>query len=132
MDDIHARAPVNKLAALSVSKGEHFIPQKKIQTNDSINPIALRELTSCEQKAQGFINLTGRTFGRFVVLGAAKEFNKQWVVKCSCGMYTTRSSKAIKNPNNVQDRCEHCKYLAFLKRDYHYQITGKNKDIKEY
>lgn len=60
-------------------------------------------------------NLTGTKFGRFTVVG--KLVNKKWQVRCSCGNYSARKSKSIKNPNNNNDCCEVCRELLYLRRN---------------
>lgn len=60
-------------------------------------------------------DLTGFRFGRFTVVG--KLIKKKWQVRCSCGNYSARKSKAILNPNNNNDCCEVCRELLFLRRE---------------
>lgn len=117
MKDIHARVPVDRLAARVVGGGVSFVPNKRVLNNDSEMPIATRPFSRVELKAEGFADLSGRRVGRFTVLGIARDFNRQWVVRCDCGRYSTRTAKAIKNPANSVDRCEHCRHLAFILRD---------------
>lgn len=128
MKDIGARVPVDRVAARVVAPGKAYVPDKKIVNHDSELPIEVRPFNNVEVKAQGFIDLRGRVVGRFTVLGIAKEYIGRWVVRCSCGRYSTRTAKAIKNPNNHVDRCEHCRHLAFLQREEHYRRTGKDID----
>mgnify|MGYP000896905017 CR=1 FL=1 len=132
MDDLHARIPVNSVAGRVIGTGTHFDPNKRVQNNDSETPIATRPFTRAEQFADGFLDLTGRRFGRFKVLGFARDFKRQWVVRCDCGRYSTRSAKAVKNQANTQDRCEHCRHLAFLKRDERWRNTGREADICDF
>ena len=54
-------------------------------------------------------DLTGTQQGRLVVLGLAEEPKVRWVVRCTCGFYETRTTQAIKNPNNNKDACSECK-----------------------
>lgn len=132
MKDLHARKPINKTAAIVISRGVHYEPNKIVQTNDSDLPIATRPITKEEFKQQCFVNLTGFRVGRLSVIGVARDFKGKWVVRCDCGIYSTRRAKSIKNPENVQDRCEHCRNLAFLKRNEHWRKTGKVSDIREF
>lgn len=132
MKDLHARKPVNKTAATVTSRGVHYDPDKIVQTNDSDLPIATRPFTKEELKQKSFVDLTGRRVGRFSVIGAARDFKGRWVVRCDCGTYSTRRAKSIKNPENVQDRCEHCRHLAFLKRNELWRRTGKHYDIRDF
>lgn len=125
--------PINRVAARVVfGFKEKYKSNKKIQTNDNPMPIEIRQITKTELNSPCFENLVGIKFGRFEVIGLAKHFMGRWVVKCSCGMYSTRKKKAILNPNNIQDRCENCRQQAFLKREQHYKSTGVDKDIKEF
>ena len=131
--DIHARAPINMEAVRVVMfAGEHFEPNKKVLTNDSENPIAITSITKSMRRNQTFCDLTGTRFGRFSIIGLAKEFKGSWVVRCVCGRYSTRKKKAIMNPENGQDRCEHCRHLAFLKYSERYRRTGKSGDIRDF
>lgn len=132
MDDIYARKPVDRMAAQVMKPGVHFAPDKKVLTNDSDTLIAVRPIPKEAKFYRNFEDLTGRQFGRFTVIGLARDFKKQWVVRCACGRYSTRHSKAIKNHANEQDRCEHCRHLAYLKREEHWRRTGRDKDICEF
>lgn len=76
-------------------------------------------------------DLTGRQFGRFTVTGKLKGEKGKWQVRCACGNYSSRRSKAIHNPNNANDCCEVCRELLYLKRDEarrrgHTNITWKD------
>ena len=126
MDDIHAKVPVDRVAVRVVGPGEHFDPNKKIQTNDRSTPIPTRPVPF------GVEDLTGTRMGRLTVLGLARDFKKHWVVRCDCGTYTTRRRKSILNPGNGADRCEHCRHLAFLKRDDLWRRTGKEVSYDEF
>ena len=133
MDDIHARRPVDRVAVRVVMfSGEHFEPNKKVLTRDSETPHALTVVTKAMRGNPSFDDLTGARFGRFTVLGLEKEFKGSWAVRCDCGRYSTRKKKAITNTENVQDRCEHCRHLAFLQRDDVYRRTGKDTDVRDF
>lgn len=132
MKDIYDRTAINKTAALVVGAGTHYTPNKKVQTNDSDLPIETRAITKSELCQPCFIDLTGSRIGRLTVIGAAREFKGSWVLRCDCGTYTTRKSKAIKNTENIQDRCEHCRHLAFLKRNEQWRRTGRCSDIRDF
>ncbi len=128
MDDIHARAPVDRVAARVVfSTGEHFDPNKQVLRNDSETPLRVTPVTKAMLKSGSFVNLTGLRFGRFTVLGVAKDF-PGWVVRCDCGRYSTRRAKAIKNPANAQDRCDHCLHLAYLQRNEIWRRTAHRSE----
>ena len=135
MKDMHARKPINRQAAIVTGKGASFDPQKKIQTKDSDTPIPFRWPNPIEIINQYFIDLTGRKFGRFTVLGvyaeARTKIGLRWVVRCVCGTYSVRAGKAIKNKNNAHDRCEQCRYLAYMKRDDHFRRTGRRLNAED-
>lgn len=54
-------------------------------------------------------DLTGRLIGSLTVIGYARSYPRAWVVRCSCGSYTLRSSKAIRIPANAGDKCDQCR-----------------------
>ena len=132
MNKIGASDPVNKTAALVVSRGYQYEPDKKVKTHDSDHPLPIRRVTRLERRYHAFLDLTGRNFGRFTVIGLSQDHAGSWVVRCQCGRYTTRKKKAILNPENTQDRCEYCRHLAFLRRRETYRRTGKDRDIREF
>lgn len=132
LPNILTRKAVNRTAAIVTGKGTHYVPNKKIQTHDNPLPIAIRKLQPPECDQPNFIDLTGQRVGRFTVLGLALDHKRQWVVRCDCGTYSLRRAKAIKNPDNTQDRCEHCRHLAFLQRNERWRRTGKDTDIKDF
>ncbi len=133
MDDIHARVPVDMVAVRVVMfPGEHFEPKKRVTTNDSELPLFVGTITKSMRKNKDFTDLSGVKFGRFVVIGIARDYPGRWVVRCNCGKYTTRRKKAITNPENTQDRCEHCRHLAFLKRNELWRSSGVDKPIGDF
>lgn len=127
-DDIHARAPVDRVAVRVTSRGVSFNPQKRVLTGDSSTPIPTRPILACMRSQPNFQDLTAVRFGRFRVIGLAAQKLGHWVVRCDCGTYSTRASKAIKNPANHVDRCEHCRHLAFLQASERYRRLGRRAD----
>ena len=75
--------------------------------------------------------LVGVRFGRFVVVGLHAEIRGAWVVRCDCGDYETRRSRAIRNPNNFGDRCTLCRNAAYQKKDYEFRTHGRELNIRE-
>ena len=126
MFDIDRKA-INKTASIVTSKGVDFKPRKKVLVVESDNPLPI----SGEDK-----ELTGKRRGRLTVIGKAVGYgagsNRRLVCRCDCGKYVIRKPKSIRNENNNQDRCEHCRHLAYLKRKEHFRRTGKDKDIGYY
>lgn len=124
MDETHQK-PINKTAALVVSSGFHYVSDKKILSLESRNPIAIRKPNRAELGQKSFVDLTGRRYARFTVIGQYSN-GAGWVVRCDCGMYCIRQAKAIKNPKNDCDRCEECRHLRYLKRKDYFRRTGKD------
>jgi len=128
MEKIAARAPVDKTAALVVSRGVHFEPKnvKKraftIRSKNAlptVNPRGRRDL----EKSTGWENLTGRKYGRLTVVGLFDMGDNRaglWVVKCCCGNYETRNKKQILNTrgyrSHATDACDECRHMNLLKR----------------
>ena len=126
MKDIHARVPINITAAKVVlSKGEHFDSKKIVKTNDSEMPLRTRPITHELRANKGFNDVTGHRFGYFTVVGLSRDF-RGWVVRCVCGMYSTRHLRSILNPANTVDKCEQCRHLAHLKNADHWRRTGRD------
>lgn len=131
---VAALSPVNKTAALVVSKGVHYEMSCKIQVPEYVGPpkiIPRHLLPSCPS----FIDLTGKQKGRLKVIGLMAEEKGRWVVRCVCGTYTTRSAKSIKsletNPNAKFDACRQCMHFVHMKREELYRRNGKDVDISE-
>lgn len=109
MDKIIASVPIDKTAALVTGKGYQYTPDKKVLTADQSFPIPTRSV------AKNMPDLTGLRCGRLVVIGLARDTAKRWVVRCDCSTFTLRTAKAIRNPANGGDKCEHCRHLDHLK-----------------
>lgn len=107
MDRIFSSSPMNKTAALVTGKGEHYVSKKKIVTSHHANPIPTRKAPQ--------VDLTGLRVGRLTVKGLSRDTPKRWVVRCDCGMFSLRTARAIRNPNNGTDCCEECRQFLFLK-----------------
>jgi hypothetical protein len=72
-------------------------------------------------------NLTGRRFGRLVVLGYVdtdKRTGARWLVRCDCSMFTVRRSRALKGGQPDALRCNDCGYQLHLRRQAQYDKTG--------
>lgn len=107
--------PVNQVAGRVTSKGIHFAPVgKPCKHYVSDEPLPLRQELPNSPNWQDF---TGFKKGKFTVVGLAANRNGQWVVKCQCGTYETRVTKALRNPNNAFDACVHCQRDAYLRKE---------------
>ena len=125
IEDVIRSVPVNKAAARVTAKGVGYECPKKIMLAHSATPIKTRPV------AKGQPDLTGSRCGRFVVKGLAADSEQRadgslWVVRCDCGNYATRRTRAIKNENNKADCCEECRHLEYLKRKAEFRAYGKN------
>lgn len=116
-DQTH-REPVNKLAALQCAKGVKreigpLPPSHSAICPPIHGPVAMRKMFEGKCPEHHGVNLTGTRFGRFTVIGMARLWKKKdralWVARCACGMYETRSARAVKNARNVDDCCEQCR-----------------------
>lgn len=119
MEEIAKRSPIDKTAALVVSRGVQYESGKVILTEESIAPFPMKKTpadTMC---------LIGVRRCRLVVLGMAADRKGKWVCRCDCGMYVLRKSKALRNEANM-DRCEECRQLSHLKRQEEFLRLGRN------
>lgn len=119
---IFASSPMNATAARVVSRGgEHFTPNMVMP--DHVKhwdyPPTTLPLPS---PGKSFVDLTGTRFGRFRVVGymgkRRDDRPAQWLVRCDCGDYETRSTKAIKRAAEGADRCYVCQYHERVKRGF--------------
>lgn len=124
--DPRYRYAVDGKAARVVKPGFDYSPEKHITCADQAVPFKVRKIAKDMQANPSFVDLTGVRFGRFVVYGLAANHQARWACRCDCGRYALRSAKAIKNPSNDLDRCDHCRHLAFLKREEEWRQTGRD------
>lgn len=132
-DKIAVSKPVDRQTALSNAGGlGHQWSLKQGQRRRWDNkPAAVRDTLSG-------IDLRGYKFGRLTVVGlldrtgagfAAAGKNKKpakWLVKCVCGRFEHRTAKAIRNPENHFDRCDHCRQTAYVRRQQWRAQTGRD------
>lgn len=121
------REPVDKMAALVVSKGWNIGESKKKIVIDhwEICPPLRKYDRDCPHP-----NLTDIKFGRMIVVGLFKPFYRDhymerfygdkcikvsWICKCACGDFEPRKMKAILNPNNQNDACHKCRHIEELR-----------------
>ena len=123
-DELATRAPINATAGKVVSSGVHYEPSKIIDCVDQDMPIPIDW-----HKKKG-PKLKNARFGKLTVVGWALDLNGRWVVKCDCGRYSVRTSRAIRNKNNKADCCEICRHLLYLKRTDYWKRTGEEKPLE--
>lgn len=121
MENIASRVPVDSTAARVVSKGVEYDwrDHKKVQTVESETPFSLVMVPEFMD------DLTGMTVGRFKVMGLHTVSPARWSLRCSCGRFSLRRAKSIKNPKNDIDRCERCRHLAAKQKSHIYHSTGR-------
>ncbi|WP_289994746.1 hypothetical protein [Photorhabdus laumondii] len=114
----------------SQKQSSHFIPYKT--TYDLRLNKREPKLINILMQVQGY------EYGFFTVLGVrplSQRGNHKnraiYVVRCRCGKYAVRTLKAIKNPANVTDMCEHCLHLYNLRRRKIFHTEGKDVDLSE-
>ena len=123
MREGHAK-PVNRTAALVVSRGESFdFITCDGQVNSSL-PLPTRCINFDEIRSRDFKDLSGVKFGRLDVVGISSEVKARWVCRCICGMYVLRTSSAIKSAA-LDACCSQCYLLAVSKRHEYTRRTGK-------
>lgn len=92
---------------------------KRVVNKCANNPLPMRRYKGSDDG-----NLAGVKFGTFKVVGlyAFKRPGKKplWVCQCKCGMYETRKSRSIHNPENANDRCHVCRQVLWVKQHKKY------------
>lgn len=106
-------APINRQAGMVMARGEHWDWHAPGHHFRSDTPPATRPIPAvCRHNLP---DLVGRTIGRLTVVGLARDVNSRWVVRCSCGAYEMRTTRAIRNERNADDRCSECRQVYFLR-----------------
>jgi hypothetical protein len=121
-DAILTSTPLNSTAGAVTSRGEHYEPILK-EAPHILHRDAPPKMRAVPRSAP---NLIGQTFGRMTVVGVyddcegapRKDKKTKWVTRCACGNYEVRSSKAIRNPQNSEDRCIKCRDWSYKQRRY--------------
>lgn len=130
---------VNRLA-VSVIKQAHIDDtfhkdNPELGRSESREPFPNRLPTRFELN-NGMPNFSGMKFGRSTVLGVqigrtAKKL--RWVLRCSCGTYMLRTTKALRATTNIESfACYDCVALARLKRHEYVRRTGKEADAEDF
>ena len=117
---------VNRDTAIAMSGGTSY-EYKHRKPSAFFSPLCppLRE------PLRNSLDLTGVKVGRFTVIGLSMLLGR-WVVRCQCGNYEHRRSKAITNPKAPGDRCSECWNLAYLKRREYLERTGSDRESWEF
>lgn len=113
-DKLLTSVPVNSVAARVTSKGVHR-PEYRGGNDELFSecPVTDRFFGPTHQ------NLSGRRFGRLVVVGKAehkKGKQGRWVVRCDCGFYCYKQTKTLTTGVSRHARmCRECAWLEYLK-----------------
>ena len=119
--------PVDKLAAMVLSKGIHWNPEINPTEIISDTPIECQKVFPRRPKGQRIKNLIGYKTGKLTVIGyygiynsgctkgKAGQQNQLWVVRCVCGRYTIRRGKTLLKKRENILMCAYCDYLEHLK-----------------
>lgn len=115
-EKIGASAPVDASAARQLARGETF--DFKTSQYTFLSPPPLKDLRRY-QNQEGFVDLTGETIGRLVVLGLWDRTGHnpksigRWVCRCQCGKYCAIRSKPLKR--KTTDRCSECRRVQEMR-----------------
>lgn len=116
-DAVVASAPLNRTASVvRDGSGEHWDPVVRATQAHWTSPPPMKSPPTVAP------DLTGATTGRLRVVGyygSSKKSGSRWVVRCTCGDYELRRSKAITNPivaGDTPPMCCKCTALEDLKK----------------
>lgn len=118
-EEIAKRTPINREALNVALGGTHFSfePRKLNPTRSDVPPaIITRQLADEEE-------FTGRVLGRLTVIGRSmdaweKSKKVRWVVRCACGWYERRRSRALRDMTLDAQMCSNCKMLEERKAGF--------------
>ena len=121
VDRIITSVPLNSTAAKVVSgRGEHWTPDYMPSRDIWETPPPMRRVPTSNPTAAGIVGL--RT-GRLVVVGlydgGSKNHKSSWVVRCDCGRYELRKARALRNPENTNDKCQECDHLERIRTNHY-------------
>lgn len=123
-DKLSVATPVDQLAAMQVARGIHWSPNIKPQAGREHwkAPPPTLPVPKDRSTMRTFDNMIGVSFGSLHVVGYLGRRHKSkpsnWLVRCLCGDYESRTVRSIKNPLNTKDCCMECAYREQVKRGY--------------
>ena len=106
-DDIIRSEPIDRLSRRVISKGIDYSYNKVGNLFFEFCPPTKKFPGPKEH------DLTGKRFGRFVVIGYTHYSSGRWVVRCDCGTYEIRRSIGLKNLNRAL--CCKCQQIERIK-----------------
>jgi len=101
-------APVNRASVRALGKGVSYEPNIRLGQLHWKAPPRTRPVP------QNVPDLTGKTFGRFTVIGWYGK-TPSWIVKCACGDYENRRTNSLKRATS-DTCCVICEHLIIIKR----------------
>jgi hypothetical protein len=110
--EIHLK-PIDKLAAIVVSRGFHFEAKIKKDCHDERDILPACRLHWASKE---IFDLTGLKVGWLTVIGLSEEKKDRWVCRCVCGKYLFRTAKSLKKDKTVIDKCLHCLKLDYIRK----------------
>lgn len=118
--------PVNSTAANVLRKGVHYEPDKLPNGGYWDAPPPTQRFKGLPEH-----DMSGKTVGRLTVVGylgsTGNPPSATWLVRCNCGGYEKRRTRAIRNPANHLDRCYKCRHRIYVNRYEEFRRTGKNE-----
>lgn len=124
------RAPVDRTASNVTSTGTHFEPSFERAIRDQREPYPTRPIPP-SPTAKITSALIGMRYGRMQVIGLSRDILGRWVVRCACGIYTLRRFSAIRNPENNNDCCSECHYIAKKTLKQASTAAGKQLELSD-
>lgn len=86
------------------------------------------------RRAVGCLDLTGRSFGTFVVVGLSaipcKAKGRRWSCRCKCGAYELRTEKVITGETAKLQTCASCYDLLYV-RDHSNRVVRIKYGIED-
>lgn len=128
--EIVKRRPIDRASAMVTSKGVTYTPSFKEGTPTDFETCPEMMPWSKTRNIPHADQLTGMVRGRLTVVGKS-VIKKFWVCRCSCGKFTLRSAKAIKNPRNDKDGCRECCQINYLQRQQKWISMGSPRNCGE-
>ena len=124
------RAPIDRVASNVTSIGTHFEQNFIRDSRDQREPYPIRPVPPSPTSKMTSA-LIGMRYGRMQVIGLSRDVLNRWVVRCACGVYTLRRFAAIRNPENNNDCCSECHYIAKKTLKQASTATGKKLEISD-
>lgn len=121
---IATSVPQDATAARVTSRGFQYTPDKQLPRSHRDTPPPMGPIPDLAPR------LIGVKFGRFTVIGwcATQGSKGNWVVRCVCGAYETRTTRAVRNPKNATvDCCAQCRHVIWLRNHDTWKRTGQQQ-----